>query len=46
MKFNKYSGKFMLEDDDFNSPVVAVMFGIGLVVIIVVSILAACGVFK
>jgi len=46
MKFNKYSGKFMLEDDDFNSPVFAVMFGIGLVVIIVVSILAACGVFK
>lgn len=46
MKFNKYTGKFMPEDDDFNSPTFAVMFGIGLVVIIVVSILAACGAIK
>ena len=46
MKFNKYNGKFMPENDDFNSPVVTVMFGIGLVVIIVISILAACGVIK
>lgn len=46
MKFNKYTGKFMPEDSDFDSPVFAVMFGIVLVAVIVVFILAACGVFK
>ena len=46
MKFNKYTGKYMPEDSDFDSPVFAVMFGIGLVAVIVVFILAACSVFK
>lgn len=46
MKFNKYTGKFMPEEDDFNDPVFAVMFSVGLVVIIVIFILAACGVIK
>jgi hypothetical protein len=46
MKFNKYTGKYMPEDSDFDSPVFAVMFGIGLVAVIVVFIFAACSVFK
>lgn len=46
MKFNKYTGKFMPEDDDFNNGIFAVMFGVGLVAIIVISILAACGILK
>ena len=46
MKFNKYTGKYMPEDSDFDSPVFAVMFGIGLVAVIVVFILTACSVFK
>ena len=46
MKFNKYTGKYMPEDSDFDSPVFAVMFGIGLVAVIVVFILAICGIIK